>query len=149
MLRRAVQGEWLTRYLVVGNLAVPLTMIWKARRMFPTDNDKQEETISVRDMRSALDRETREVMKAAELRIREFSRFTQAYTAEEISPADATNAYMTHMDKWGDALPGVTRSINKLSDEEITADMNKAIQSHTSRVKTEKYRQGASQRAIE
>jgi len=109
-----------------------------------------DDVISAKDMRAALDKEVRTVMKAAELRIREFTQFTQAYTAGEITPADATEKYMHHMDKWGDALPGVARAAQNLTDEEITADMERAMRPNSSHLQTHKRRQqSAGSRATE
>ena len=95
--------------------------------------DAPKDVISSDDMNAILRDEVQEVMKAADLRIREIAAFTTAYAAGKITPEEATDKYMEHMDKWGDALPGVIRPVRYLTDEEITADMEKAVGAHTRR----------------
>ena len=69
--------------------------------------DESSDFLSVKDMRETLEDEIHDVMKSAELRIREFSDFTAAYAAGELTPEQATDKYHRYMDKWGEALPGV------------------------------------------
>jgi len=106
-----------------------------------TQEKSSEDFISVKDMRSAMDREVSTVMKAAELRIREFTKFTNAYAAGEITPTEASEKYMHYMDKWGDALPGVTAAAHNLTDDQIIADMERAMRPHASRLQTQRSRQ--------
>jgi hypothetical protein len=85
------------------------------------------ESFSVRDLNSELADEMREVMKAAQIRIRKLTDLTVAYASGEISPNEAWEAYCQHKDNWGDALPGVTRDIRNLTDEEITAEVERSF----------------------
>ena len=109
--------------------------------MTPNSNDSEQDVISPADMRTTLDKEIHDVMRAANLRIREFSKLTQAYTAGELSPAEATAAYITHMDKWGDVFPTISRATSKMSDEEIMAELDRTTQLHSSRVQAGKQSQ--------
>jgi hypothetical protein len=97
-------------------------------------SNSDEDTVSVKEMRSALEEETRAVMKAADLRIRELTQIVHAYASGELAPTDATGQFMKHLDKWGDPIPGVVRVIQYATDEEIMADMNKAFGEHTARL---------------
>jgi hypothetical protein len=110
-------------------------------------NDTGEETLSVKDMRSVLKEETRAVMRAADLRIRELTQLTTAYATGELTPSEATEQYMHYMDKWGDALPGIVKNISKLTDEEIVAEMEKTFGRHTARVQATKQSQKGSGRS--
>jgi len=112
--------------------------------MAQNEQTDKSETISVKDMQDALGTEIHEVMKDAQLRIQEFAAFTAAYAAGEITPQEATDKYMQYKDKWGDPLPGVTRSILYLGDDEIVADMNKAHGLFTSREQTSRRAQSGS-----
>jgi hypothetical protein len=114
--------------------------------MSQDESGSKEEVISLK----TLDQEIRTVRRAAELRIRELTKLTEAYAAGEITPAEATEKYMHHLDKWGDALPGVTRAAQNLTDEEITADMERAMKPHLARIRRDRPRQqGAGRPAAE
>jgi len=110
--------------------------------MSQDETGSADDVISVKDMRSALQKEIQIVMKAADLRIREMAKLTEAYVAGEISPSEATERYMHHLDKWGDPLPGVTRAAHILTDEQISADMERALDSHTSRIREKPQQRG-------
>ena len=109
--------------------------------MTQSSHDPEADVISLADMRSTLDKEIHDVMRAANLRIREFSKLTQAYTAGELSPTEATAAYIAHMDKFGDVFPTISRATSKMSDEEIMAELDRTTQSHSSRVQAGKSQQ--------
>ena len=98
-------------------------------------NTDDEDVISVKEMKSALEVDIREVMKAAHLRIAELAHITTEYAAGRLSPEIATDKYMHYADKWGDALPGVNRATVNVSDEQIIADMEKGRRTHTDRLK--------------
>jgi len=86
-----------------------------------TENSKQSDgdEITVSNMRKLLEEETLAVAKAAELRIREFSSFTNQYAAGELTPEQAADKYYRYREKWEDALPGFTKKIQGASDSEI------------------------------
>jgi hypothetical protein len=107
------------------------------RRMANKQPDPSGDTISVEDMRGALKDEIREVMKAAELRVRALSEITTAYAAGELTPEQATDNYFRHMDKWGEAFPGVRSVIGK-SDEELLAMQEKSAGPYVTREENRK-----------
>jgi hypothetical protein len=86
-----------------------------------------EDTISVGDTQNMLADRTREILKAADLRIRELTDLTIAYTAGKMTPREASEAYYRHEDKWGEVLPGVASDIRGMSDKEIVAEMDKSF----------------------
>ena len=100
----------------------------------PTNAD----TVSVEEMKTYLKDEIREVRRAADLRIREFTDFTNAYAAGELTPEQAMDKFHRHMDKWGDSFPGLMPHDSNLSDAQIIAGMEKGEESHMTREKARK-----------
>jgi hypothetical protein len=99
------------------------------------ENSKAEDesdTLSVSDMNVILKHEIIAVMKAADLRLREFSGFTAEYAAGKITAEEAMDRYFHYQQKWGEALLGVPRA-EGLSDAEIVATVNEAAGKYTSR----------------
>ena len=92
------------------------------------------DTLSVEEMRELLQSEIRATTKAADLRIREFSNFANAYAAGEMTPEQAMDAVIHFQEKWGPAIPGIFK-VEGMSDAEITAAVELAAGSHTSRQK--------------
>lgn len=86
-----------------------------------------EDSLSVKDMKNILADRTREILKAADLRIRELTDLTVAYAAGEMTPKEASEAYCRHEDKWGEILPGVVQDIRSMSDKDIVTEMNKSF----------------------
>jgi hypothetical protein len=78
-------------------------------------------------MRGWLEREIADIRRAAELRIKDATRFVSAYASGEISAQEVENHSLAYEDRWGDVLPGVMRT-QGLSDEEILARLDKARQ---------------------
>jgi len=73
---------------------------------------------SVRDMEGWLQREIADVKRAAELRIKDATSFVTAYSRGEIASAEAAQLSHKYASRWGDPLPGISRS-QGLRDEEI------------------------------
>jgi hypothetical protein len=95
--------------------------------------NETDETLSVSEMYKLFEKEVRTVTRAADLRIRDFAHFTTDYAAGKITPEQAMDQYFRHEDKWGDALPGVVRPVQNLSDNEIIEAMEKAAGPYTTR----------------
>lgn len=72
---------------------------------------------------SWLEREIADIQKAAELRIREASRFVNEYSRGEISTEEAEKRHYEYSQRWGDVIPGVTRT-QGLTDDEILRGLN-------------------------
>ena len=115
-----------------------LDQLIEVNAMARNENNPEIETISVKDLRFALAQETRTVMRAADLRVRELADITTAYAAGELTPEQATDRWHQHQDKWGEALPGVIRAVENLSDAEIHADMQKEATPYMSLRETSK-----------
>lgn len=94
--------------------------------------DDESDTLSVSDFNVMLKHEIINAMKAADLRLREFSEFTAQYAAGKITAEEAMDKYFHYEQKWGEALPGVPRA-EGLSDAEIVAAVNEAGGKYTSR----------------
>jgi hypothetical protein len=85
-----------------------------------SSKDTQDETNfpSAVGMQRWLEREITDIQKAAELRIKEATRFVGAYARGELSAEQAADRTYEYDSRWGDALPGGFRS-QGLTDEEI------------------------------
>jgi hypothetical protein len=82
-------------------------------------NESEEGTFpSPKGMSSWLEREITDIQKAAELRIKDATRFVNAYARGEISKDEAEEHSYAYSQRWGDVLPGVMRT-GGLKDEEI------------------------------
>jgi hypothetical protein len=73
---------------------------------------------SPQGMQGWLEREIADVTRAAELRIKDATRFVNAYARGEISADQAAERSYQYQNRWGDALPGVPRSAG-LTDQQI------------------------------
>jgi hypothetical protein len=73
---------------------------------------------SPKAMSSWLDQEIADIHKAAELRIRDATRFVTAYSRGDITPEETEQHNYAYSQRWGDVVPGVTRT-EGLQDEEI------------------------------
>ena len=69
-------------------------------------------------MQGWLEREIADIMKATELRIKDATKFVNAYARGEITADEAAKRNYQYSERWGEALPGILRS-KGLSDEEI------------------------------
>jgi hypothetical protein len=76
-------------------------------------------------MQRWLEREIADITRAAELRIKDATRFVNAYARGEITSEKAAERGYQYSNRWGDALPGVPRSTG-LSDEEILQTIDEA-----------------------
>lgn len=108
--------------------------------MDTSNSSTEDDTLSVKELQSALSEETRSVMRAADLRIRELTNISNEYASGAMSPADATAKYMRYLDKWGDPFPGVLKAIANLSDEQIHEEMEKHLVGHVARVQATRTR---------
>ena len=63
--------------------------------------------LSAEEMRVWLLDETRNVLKEAELRVRDATEFTTAYAMGKLSPAQAHERLRRYDARWGEALEGV------------------------------------------
>jgi hypothetical protein len=69
-------------------------------------------------MQGWLEREIADIARAAELRIKDATRFVNTYARGELSADEAAKQSLKYADRWGEALPGVPRSAG-LNDDEI------------------------------
>ena len=76
-------------------------------------------------MQGWLESEIADIQKAAELRIREATRFVNDYSRGEISKEGAEERHYGYSQRWGDVIPGVERT-QGLTDEEILARLDEA-----------------------
>jgi hypothetical protein len=76
-------------------------------------------------MQGWLEREIADITRAAELRIKDASRFVNAYARGEITSEEAAKRGYEYSNRWGDALPGVPRS-QGLSDQDILQTIDEA-----------------------
>lgn len=76
-------------------------------------------------MQGWLEREIADIMRAAELRMKDATKFVNAYARGEITSEEAARRGYEYSNRWGDALPGVPRSTG-LSDEEIVRTIDEA-----------------------
>ncbi len=74
-------------------------------------------------MQGWLEREITDVMKAAELRIKDATQFVNAYARGELSTDEAAHRCYEYETRWGAPLPGVMRS-RGLTDEQIMTKIN-------------------------
>ena len=88
-------------------------------------NAGQGEFPDPKGMQNWLEHEITTIQKAAELRIREATRFVNEYARGDISKDEAERRCTEYADRWGDALPGVMGT-KGLSDEEILRRLNEA-----------------------
>lgn len=87
------------------------------------------DTLSVSDMKNVFEDETRDIMRAASLRIQDLAEIVHSYAGGELNPEQAMERYYRYADKWGDdILPGFTRSTQNVSDAEIKKVMNEAAE---------------------
>jgi hypothetical protein len=73
---------------------------------------------SSKAMQGWLEREISDIARATELRIKDATRFVNAYARGELSADEAAEQSFKYADRWGEALPGVPISV-ALSDDEI------------------------------
>ena len=69
-------------------------------------------------MQGWLEREIADIHKAAELRIKDATRFVNDYARGEITADEAAERNYAYSQRWGDVLPGVMRT-GSMTDEEI------------------------------
>jgi hypothetical protein len=81
-----------------------------------------------KEMRQWLEREVRDVMKAAELRIKDATDFVTAFAVSEISAKEAAERMARYDDRWRESILGVTieegmtnQEILRLRDEAAAA----------------------------
>ena len=77
-----------------------------------------------KEMKEWLEREIREITKAAELRIKNATSFIDGYATGKLSGQEAAEELFRYSRRWGDALPGVARS-DGLDDTEILARIDR------------------------
>ena len=94
--------------------------------------------LSAEDMRVWLLDETRNVLKEAELRVREATEFTTAYAMGKLSPAQAHERMRKYDARWGEALEGVYASSFKSDDAILKAIDEQHAAAHATRRKYEK-----------
>ena len=82
--------------------------------MAKTDDD----LYTPKEMRQWLEREVRDVMKAAELRIKDATDFVTAYAVGEISAKEAAERMARYDDRWRESILGVTIE-EGMSNQEI------------------------------
>lgn len=90
-----------------------------------TPDDHSSDFPSPKGMQGWLEREIGDIQKAAELRIREATRFVNEYARGEITQREAEQRSTAYADRWGEVIPGVTRT-QGLSDEEIITRLDAA-----------------------
>jgi len=78
-----------------------------------------------KDMQGWLEREIGDIQKAAELRIREATRFVNEYARGEISKEQAEKRHYAYSQRWGEVIPGVMRT-QGMTDDEIIARLDEA-----------------------
>jgi len=77
------------------------------------------------EMQGWLEREISDIAKAAELRIRDATRFVGEYARGDISATEAAERGYAYSVRWGEPLPGVQRSHN-MTDEDILGTIDRA-----------------------
>jgi hypothetical protein len=102
--------------------------------MNASQDGPETDSLSVKDLQNAVREETRTVLRAADLRIRELTNLSNEYASGVLSPAEATSKYMRFLDKWGDPFPGVAKAVVNLSDEQIHAEMENNLTAHVARI---------------
>jgi hypothetical protein len=75
------------------------------------------------ELRSWAQRETANVGKASELRLRDLNEFVSAYEKGEITPDQAEDRQARYLHRWDEALPGID-STEKMTDEQILASID-------------------------
>jgi phage-related minor tail protein len=73
-------------------------------------DDTESDFPSPEGMQKWLDREVEDIMKAAELRIKDAAQLVNRYSIGEISREEAAQITYEYNEMWGDALPGMLRS---------------------------------------
>ncbi len=77
-----------------------------------------EDVYTPAELRQWLEREVRDVMKAAELRMKDASDFVTAYAVGEISDKEAAERMARYNNRWRESILGVTVE-EGMSNEEI------------------------------
>jgi hypothetical protein len=92
-----------------------------------TGRSKMEDSqgLSAEDMRVWLASETADIERAKALRITEATGFVDAYARKQISEKELENRLYEYSGRWGDPLPGVSRS-EGMTDKQIISRLNKA-----------------------
>ncbi len=91
------------------------------------------DTLSPKHLRHVLDEEITQVMKGAELRLRELAQISTLAAAGELTPEEATRRYERYHEKWGDALPGGIMMAQGQSDKALLAAIEGGGGSHAGR----------------
>jgi hypothetical protein len=81
-------------------------------------SSEEADFLSPKAMQGWLEREIADIARAAELRIKDATRFVNAYARGELSADEAAEQSFKYADRWGEALPGILRS-GRLNDDEI------------------------------
>jgi len=85
-------------------------------------NDEGDEddpyALTAEGMRGWLEREKADIAKAADLRVTEATRFVDEFASGKITQDTLENRMYAYSTRWGEPLPGVSRS-HGLTDEEI------------------------------
>lgn len=88
-----------------------------------------EDYLSPKDIRQWAQQEIKDAAKALDLRTREVAELAAAYSAGELTPAEATERYFKYQRRWGEALPGATVG-DGIPDEQILANIDRARSEH-------------------
>jgi len=78
---------------------------------------KADTTLTPTDLRQWLNQEVRDVMKAAELRIKDATDFVTLYATGEISPSEAMRRVEQYDNRWREPILGVTTEENMTNAE--------------------------------
>ena len=97
------------------------------------DPDTGGGVLSPSDLCKWLESQSTEVLKAAELRIRDATEFVTRYATGEMTAREAMVRFNKYSLRWPDALPGVTmwpidRETLQSTDEEILRRVDECIQ---------------------
>jgi hypothetical protein len=93
--------------------------------MSEKDHSEESDFPSPEGMRGWLKREIADIMKAAELRVKDASELVVGYSAGEVSRQQAEALSNRYAERWGDALPGTLRPEGK-TDSEILEALDRA-----------------------
>lgn len=89
-------------------------LFWGMRNM----TGAEDAVLTPTEMRQWLQREVREVLKAAELRVKDATEIVTGYAVGDLTPQAAMDRFDLYNKRWSEPIPGVVTA-EGMTDEEI------------------------------